>query len=170
MDHSLQRNTPLKRIKKRQNFRLASEELLALRKLLKILLLSGEYLKGNGAKKVVMNGFCWGGKVAVSSGGENTPFSAAAIVHPAMLSVSDVNKLTIPLAIYISKDEPWDECRKFLEVLIKSSFADKIDRQNYDNMNHGWAAARADLNDPENKKEFEDVYKRLVDYIRKVIV
>jgi hypothetical protein len=29
---------------------------------------------------------------------------------------------------------------------------------------HGWAAARADLKDEENLKQFEDVYKRLADY------
>lgn len=26
---------------------------------------------------------------------------------------------------------------------------------------HGWAAARADLNNEENKREFEDVYSKL---------
>jgi hypothetical protein len=29
---------------------------------------------------------------------------------------------------------------------------------------HGWAAARADLGDSENKKQFEDVYKRLAEH------
>lgn len=32
---------------------------------------------------------------------------------------------------------------------------------------HGWAAARADLDDTENKKQFEDVYKRLADFFVK---
>ena len=35
------------------------------------------------------------------------------------------------------------------------------------NRHHGWAAARADLDDPENKKQFEDVYKRLAEYFAK---
>lgn len=33
---------------------------------------------------------------------------------------------------------------------------------------HGWAAARADLNDPENFKQYEDVYQRLADYFARV--
>ena len=36
-----------------------------------------------------------------------------------MLSVDDAQKLTIPLAIYISKDEPLDEV---IETLAISSF------------------------------------------------
>lgn len=32
---------------------------------------------------------------------------------------------------------------------------------------HGWAAARADLKDEENVKQFEDVYKRLADFFVK---
>lgn len=31
------------------------------------------------------------------------------MVHPAMLSADDAEKLTIPLAIYITKDESTDE-------------------------------------------------------------
>ena len=30
-----------------------------------------------------------------------------------------------------------------------------------------WAAARADLSDPENLKQYEDVYQRLADYYSK---
>jgi hypothetical protein len=33
---------------------------------------------------------------------------------------------------------------------------------------HGWAAARADLSDPENRKQFDDVYQRLADYFARV--
>ena len=32
---------------------------------------------------------------------------------------------------------------------------------------HGWAAARANLSDPENLKQYEDVYQRLADYYSK---
>lgn len=29
---------------------------------------------------------------------------------------------------------------------------------------HGWAAARADLSNEENRKQYEDIYKRLADF------
>lgn len=49
-------------------------------------------------------------------------------------------------------------------ILCKSSF-----RMGWEliGRHHGWAAARADLDDPENKKQFEDVYKRLAEYFAK---
>ena len=135
-----------------------------------------------------------------------------------MLSVDDSEKLTIPLAIYVSKDEPLNEVRwllsqycvfayrlglqynRILSVLSKKSFSHKNDYKNYSNMLvllhrspcfdwqdfairfHGWAAARADLQNEENRKEyvsvsfgytslkydrFDDVYGRLTEYFKK---
>ncbi|KAG6891087.1 hypothetical protein C0995_014177 [Termitomyces sp. Mi166 len=127
----------------------------------------GMALRTNGAKNVAAYGFCWGGKVTLSAGASSTPFDAVAIVHPAMLSAADAEKLTVPLGIYISKDEPVDEYKKILDVISKKPFAPKNDSKHYTNMAarfHGWAAARGDLKDTENKKEFEDVYNKVVDF------
>lgn len=68
-----------------------------------------EALKADGVKNVGAYGFCWGAKICISSGGEDTPFSSVAMVHPAMLSADDAEKLTVPLAMYITKDESVDE-------------------------------------------------------------
>ncbi|KAJ3575922.1 hypothetical protein NP233_g796 [Leucocoprinus birnbaumii] len=127
----------------------------------------GKALKSAGAKQVGVYGFCWGGKVTVASAGANTPFTAASIVHPAMLSVDDVEKVTIPLAIYISKDEPVDEYKKIVDILSKNTFHSKNDFANYSNMIHGWAAARADLKNEENLKAFNDVYGKLGEFFKK---
>jgi hypothetical protein len=67
-----------------------------------------------------------------------------------MLSVGDAEKLTVPLGIYISKDEPVDEVLKFtlpklalpdltqyikiLDVIAKKPFATKNDNKYYSNM------------------------------------
>jgi hypothetical protein len=40
-----------------------------------------------------------------------------------------------------------------LDVISKKPFASKNDTKHYTNMFHGWAAARADLDNEENKKE-----------------
>ncbi|KAF9023417.1 hypothetical protein BDZ89DRAFT_1102696 [Hymenopellis radicata] len=130
----------------------------------------GESLKANGSKRVGVYGMCWGGKVAVSSGGESTPFDAVAILHPAMLSVDDASKLTVPLGMYVSGDEPVDEYEKIVDVVSKKPFSDKCDAKNYSNMFHGWGAARADLKNEENLKEFEDVYSRLVSFFKSTLV
>ncbi|KAJ4476609.1 Alpha/Beta hydrolase protein [Lentinula aciculospora] len=129
----------------------------------------GNHLKSKGAAKVGAYGFCWGGKVTVSAAGEDTPFSAVSIVHPAMLSAEDSEKLTVPLAIYPSKDEPKEEFDKIVGILSKKPFADRCDNKYYSAMHHGWAAARGDLKNEENKKEFEDVYTKLVNFFKKTL-
>ncbi|KAK0245904.1 Alpha/Beta hydrolase protein [Armillaria nabsnona] len=130
----------------------------------------GEALKSNGVKRVGVYGMCWGGKVAIASGGEATPFHAVSLLHPAMLSAEDAEKLTVPLAIYVSHDEPIAEYNKIVDIISKKSFADKNDAKNYDNMFHGWAAARSNLKNEENRKEFEDVYGRLSTFFRRTLV
>ena len=49
-------------------------------------------------------------------------------------------------------------------MLSKKPFASKVDGKYYPNMFHGWAAARGDLKNEENKKEYEDVYNRLAQF------
>ncbi|KAF7306597.1 Dienelactone hydrolase family protein [Mycena indigotica] len=129
----------------------------------------GQHLKSNGAAKVGAYGFCWGGKVTLVSGGASTPFDAVSIVHPAMMSVGDAEKLTVPLGIYPSKDEPVDEYVKIVNSLASKPFASRCDNKLYANMHHGWAAARADLNKPDNKEQFEDLYTRLAQFFSKAL-
>jgi len=121
-----------------------------------------ETLKSNGYKYVGAYGFCWGSKICISSGSAGTPLDAVALVHPAMLNANDAAKLTIPLAMYISKDESVEEYNKINDIISKKPFASKSDSKIYTNMFHGFAAARANLENEENKKEFEDVYGKLV--------
>ncbi|KAG7561868.1 hypothetical protein FFLO_02685 [Filobasidium floriforme] len=121
-------------------------------------------LKSEGYTHISLYGFCWGGKVATVAAGEKDLFKSVAIVHPAMLDVKDVDGIDVPFGFYPSKDEPSDTVKEFQEALSKKAFADKNDYKHYEKMHHGWAAARADLKDPENKKAFEDVYGRLATF------
>ncbi|GLB36509.1 putative dienelactone hydrolase family protein [Lyophyllum shimeji] len=129
----------------------------------------GRFLKTDGAKTLGAYGFCWGGKVTISAGATPDPFNSVAVVHPAMLSAADAEKLTVPLAIYISKDEPIDEYDKILQIIRKKPFAAKCDHKKYANMFHGFAAARADLTKEDNRKEFEDVYAKLIRFFRNTL-
>ncbi|KAF7437194.1 hypothetical protein PC9H_004030 [Pleurotus ostreatus] len=129
----------------------------------------GKLLKNDGAKRLGVYGFCWGGKVVVISSGEGTPFDASSIVHPAMLSADDASKLTVPLAIYISQDEPVDEYTKIVDILSKKPFSAQCDSKNYDYMFHGWAAARGNLKNEDNRKAYEEVYGKLVNYFQNTL-
>jgi hypothetical protein len=92
-----------------------------------------------------------GGKVTILAGAGETPLDAVASVHPAMLSAGDAEPLSVPLGLYPSKDEPEDEYKKILGVVAGKPFAAKNDTKHYTNMFHGFAAARADLSNAENK-------------------
>ncbi|KAI0651509.1 Alpha/Beta hydrolase protein [Trametes meyenii] len=127
----------------------------------------GKALKSEGAGWVGTFGFCWGGKVTILSGSaDSTPFDAVAAIHPAMLSHGDVTELKVPLGLYPSNDEPVDESKQILEIVSKKPFSDKSDYKLYDSF-HGFAAARANLDDPENKKHYEDLYARLLTFFSK---
>jgi len=122
-----------------------------------------EALKGDGAKFVGTFGFCWGGKVIMLAAQGVTPFSAVSIVHPAMLSSSDAENLNVPLGLFPSLDEPKEEFDKIVAIMNKKPFSDKCDAKIYESF-HGFAAARANLDDRDNKEKFEDLYTRLIKF------
>ncbi|KAJ9094008.1 hypothetical protein QFC20_006988 [Naganishia adeliensis] len=125
-------------------------------------------LQSEGYTSIGLYGFCWGGKVAMLAGSHSELFTGVSIVHPAMLDVKDVEGLAVPLAIFPSKDEPADEVEKIVKALKSKPFADKCTHKTYPNMHHGWAAARGDLSNEENKKEYEDVYSRVAAFFKSV--
>lgn len=67
----------------------------------------------------------------------DTPFSAAAEVHPAMVDSNDAKGITIPLCMLASKDEDRDAVKKFEEELKVPKHVETFDDQV-----HGWMAAR----------------------------
>ncbi|KIP08540.1 hypothetical protein PHLGIDRAFT_69188 [Phlebiopsis gigantea 11061_1 CR5-6] len=85
---------------------------------------------------------------------------------PNMLSADDAAKLEIPFGCYISNDEPVDEFDKIKEILAKKPLADKNDFKHFDSF-HGWAAARANLDDPDNKAKYEELYCDLINFTKK---
>jgi dienelactone hydrolase len=126
----------------------------------------GKALKEEGAEFVAVYGFCWGGKIVIKAGGEpDSPFDAVSIVHPAMLSVEDAEKLNVPLGLFISKDEPEDEYHKIVEVISKKPFADKNSYKIFESF-HGFAAARANLDEPDNKDKYGHLYKKLTHFLK----
>jgi len=127
----------------------------------------GHALKDEGVKRVGCYGFCWGGKVIMLAGGKpHTPFDVVSIVHPAMLSAGDAQRLDLPLGLFISKEESEEEFHKTVDVMNRKPFAAKNDDKIYDSF-HGFAAARANLDDPDNKEKYTDLYQRLATFLKK---
>ncbi|WOO76984.1 putative AIM2 family protein [Vanrija pseudolonga] len=134
-----------------------------------------EYLKNErGFHSVSLLGYCWGGKITLLSLSSQLPhhessvFTCGATVHPAMIAVDDGKHLDRPLAFFPSKDEPKDVIDSIVSAMQHKKFEEQCAYHFYNTVHHGWAAARADLNDPENFKQYEDVYQRLADYFARV--
>ncbi|KAJ1028610.1 hypothetical protein NDA16_001776 [Ustilago loliicola] len=130
---------------------------------------AAEALKKDGATKLGLMGFCWGGKLSVLAGGEGTKFASVAQVHPAMVDPEDAKKLTVPIANFPSGDEPKEDVDKFQQEVQKKDFAKDSVYKLYGESHHGWAAARANLKDEGNAKNFQDVYQRLADFFNKTL-
>lgn len=125
-------------------------------------------LRDGGAKKIGLVGFCWGGKLATLAATEASGISAVVAVHPGMVDPNDAKVVAVPFALYDSKDEDKEACDAFMKTLESKPFAEKNDRKRYETMHHGWAAARGNLNDEQNLKEFQDVYGRIATFIDKI--
>ncbi|KAF4621529.1 hypothetical protein G7Y89_g14546 [Cudoniella acicularis] len=110
-------------------------------------------------------GFCWGGKiVSLTTSITNTPFTAAAECHPAMVDPSEATSIKIPLCMLASKDEPAADVKQFEENLKGEKHVEIFDDQI-----HGWMTARSDLEDPRVKEEYERGYKTLLTFFGKYL-
>jgi dienelactone hydrolase len=106
---------------------------------------------------------CWGGKVAaLASKADNSPFSIAGSVHPAMVDPADAEGLTIPFIMLASGDEDADDTKKFEDALKVpkhvETFSDQI---------HGWMGARSDLSNERVRSEYERGYKTVLTFFGK---
>ncbi|CAE6450925.1 unnamed protein product [Rhizoctonia solani] len=99
----------------------------------------GEYLKAKGFA-VGSLGFCWGAKLALLASRETVPYDAIGAVHPTLLKPEDAALCKVPLGLYPSKDEDPATMESFIYIAR--------DYKLYSEAFHGFAAARADLENP----------------------
>lgn len=92
---------------------------------------------------------------------EDTPFSAAAACHPAMVDAKDAPKITIPYLMLPSGEEPKDDVDAWnKEVTVKHEvewFQDQV---------HGWMAARSDLSKDRVKEEYQRGYQLVLEWFK----
>ncbi|KAH8689561.1 Alpha/Beta hydrolase protein [Talaromyces proteolyticus] len=115
---------------------------------------------GGGYSAWGILGYCWGGKVAnLTLGKENSVFKAGAQAHPAMLDPADAKNVHVPIALLASKDEDPEAVKGYEQNLTVAKLVETFPTQI-----HGWMAARANLDDPEVRKEYERGYKTVLDF------
>ena len=89
---------------------------------------------------------------------EGSPFSAAAIVHPAMIEPEEATKIKVPFAFLASNGENKEEVDAFESKLTVPHLVKWYDQI------HGWMAARSDLSDSNVKEAYESGYKKLLHF------
>lgn len=108
--------------------------------------------------------YCWGGKVVSLTSGEDTPFKAAAQLHPGLITPEDAAKVTIPTCMLASGEEKKEEVEAYeRELKVEKhveTFADQV---------HGWMSARGDLKDAKVRKEYERGYGIVVGWFQKYL-
>lgn len=85
-----------------------------------------------------------------------------------MVDPADAKAIGNPIMVLASKDESAEDIKKFEEALSADVKAKSVFKT-FDTMHHGWAAARADLNDEENKKKYTEAYEDLANFFNKNI-
>ena len=92
-------------------------------------------------------------------------FQAGACVHPAMLSAEAAEKVIKPLCILPSKDEP--DLEPIKKVLDAKPFGSECVYKRYDNMHHGWCAARGDWTVKEQADAASDAIGVMTEFFQK---
>ncbi|KAG1077444.1 hypothetical protein G6F42_024837 [Rhizopus arrhizus] len=75
-------------------------------------------------------------------------FVGASLVHPSFVDVKDAEKAGAPILALPSKDEP--DMTEYMEVLSKKPFGKQCKHVRFDDMVHGFCAARGDYTDKLN--------------------
>ncbi|QRV94135.1 vacuolar protein sorting-associated protein 26 [Ceratobasidium sp. AG-Ba] len=119
----------------------------------------GEDLKAEGFK-VGGLGYCWGAKITFLAGASDV-YTAVAAAHPSLLEPKDAENMKAVVAVYPSSMEDPVMMEPFKKIAK--------DYKLYSETFHGFAAARAKLDEPVHKAAYEDVYKRLVSYFQEYL-
>ena len=123
-------------------------------------------------EKLGLVGFCWGAAIALNASTQDAKlFDAVATLHPAMLDATVVEKVKTPIGFFPSKDEDANEVKKVIDVLSSNDLKDKnaYHHFNTEKALHGFAAARADLQDEETKKVYIEAYERLTSFFKQAL-
>jgi len=112
-----------------------------------------------GVEEFAIFGMCWGGQIAALSAMElGSYLQASAIVHPSFVSNDQAQLVTIPMYLMPSRDEP--DMIPFYQVL-RQNFGDNSGHRRFDDMFHGFAAARGNFSDPLNQMHVNEVINTL---------
>ncbi|OZJ02613.1 hypothetical protein BZG36_04286 [Bifiguratus adelaidae] len=121
-------------------------------------------LQKQGVNQIGLVGFCWGAKIAVQATGESKDYAAAALIHPSFISIDDAKSAQAPVMVLATKDEP--DMTEYMEQLYAKPFGSKCTFTRFEDMHHGFAAARGDWENKEQNKRATEAIRLTVDFFR----
>ncbi|CAO3637435.1 unnamed protein product [Cunninghamella blakesleeana] len=129
-----------------------------------------QWLRADGINSGGLVGFCWGAKIGAQFSAIDSPrfFAGLSFIHPSFVDVKDAETASAPVLAIPSKDEP--DMTEYMEVLYKKPFGSLCKHVRFDDMEHGFAAARGDYNDEHNVKRTTEAIQLTVDFFQEAIV
>ncbi|KAJ3354641.1 hypothetical protein HDU91_005750 [Kappamyces sp. JEL0680] len=123
-------------------------------------------LRVQGATKIALLGYCWGGKVAVLCGREDLADVVVA-AHPGRLQFpEDINLLQKPTLFILSeKDRELTPERQTEIIELLRSKGPQYDGETYPGVDHGFAV-RGNENDPHVKEQRVKAYERSLSFVK----
>jgi len=129
-----------------------------------------EYRLSKGIKKVAIQGYCWGGRVAVLLAQQPDIVDVICSAHPGGLSIpNDIDCIQKPSAFILPEKDleiKEKQIQMIKDSLSKKSFQSEV--KYYPNMFHGFAV-RGNENDPEVNAQRVDAFQLAVKFFKDVL-
>ncbi|KAK9479849.1 Alpha/Beta hydrolase protein [Lipomyces japonicus] len=106
-------------------------------------------------------GFCWGGKLAILAA-KNNIVGAISLIHPSRLEALDADGIEdTPVLLIASNGEDEEKLNPLLQKLRKVTYI------RFDDVHHGFAAARGDWSVPLQKQRAEEALQKTNEFFVK---
>ncbi|KAJ3054136.1 hypothetical protein HK097_002566 [Rhizophlyctis rosea] len=129
------------------------------------------HLHSQGVESIAALGFCWGGLITTQLGSDEEVvqkgLKAVSSVHPSFHTLETVKGLKVPVAYLPSQNE--SDFKPLLDSLSHLPFASKNVHVRFDDVHHGFAAARANYDDPVNVKRSGEAVQVLKAFYESVL-
>ncbi|ORY97565.1 Alpha/Beta hydrolase protein [Syncephalastrum racemosum] len=125
-----------------------------------------KWLQAQDISQAGLVGFCWGAKIAVQTAGiVDRFFGATAMIHPSQVEIQDAENAQAPILAIPTKDDV--DMTEYMRVLSRKPFGSNCEHYRFDDVHHGFAAARGDWNDEIIKKRATEAVQLTVRFFKK---
>ncbi|PVU90242.1 hypothetical protein BB561_004954 [Smittium simulii] len=130
--------------------------------------LAKEYLtQQENFSNVFLIGFCWGAKMVMALSAHDSFYKGGALIHPSLLEFSDFENAQCPMVLLPSKD---DRCfKEDYAILQTRPFGKHCVHKRYDDMIHGWCAARGEWADSHIASQANDAFSTVITAFNQMI-